>query len=63
MGPAPRQRLVAGVGVLIGLMMILMKVVPLVPGHFTVYEWIALAAWIALGALLARSRGEHGIAS
>jgi hypothetical protein len=25
----------------------LMKVVPLVPGHFTVREWIALGAWIA----------------
>jgi hypothetical protein len=35
--------------------MALMKVVPLVPGHFTVYEWIALGAWIALGVAAATS--------
>lgn len=52
--PPPLQRLVAAVGVLVGLMMILMKVVPAIPGHFTVYEWLALAIWIACGALLAR---------
>jgi APA family basic amino acid/polyamine antiporter len=52
--PPPVQRLVAAVGVLVGLMMILMKVVPAIPGHFTVYEWLALAIWIACGALLAR---------
>jgi hypothetical protein len=31
-----------------------MKVVPAIPGHFSIYEWIALAIWIVLGALLAR---------
>jgi hypothetical protein len=54
MGPAPRQRLVAIVGVLVGLMMILMKIVPMIPGHFSVSEWIVLAIWIACGAMLAR---------
>jgi hypothetical protein len=34
--------------------MLLMKVVPAIPGHFTVYEWLALAIWIALGVLLRR---------
>jgi hypothetical protein len=29
--------------------MILMKLVPAIPGHFTIYEWIALGSWIALG--------------
>ena len=29
--------------------MALMKVVPIVPGHFTIYEWMALAIWILLG--------------
>ena len=24
----------------------LMKVVPLVPGHFTMYEWLAMAVWV-----------------
>jgi len=28
-----------------------MKVLPFIPGHFTVYEWIALAVWIALGVI------------
>jgi hypothetical protein len=30
---------------------VLMKIMPFVPGHFSVYEWIALAAWIAVGAI------------
>jgi len=55
MGPPVRERLVAALGVLIGAMMILMKVVPAIPGHFTTNEWVALAIWIVLGALLARS--------
>src|SRR6202795_777379 len=54
MRPPLGQRLVAAVGVLVGLMMILMKVVPVIPGHFTAYEWLALAIWIVLGAILAR---------
>jgi amino acid transporter len=56
MGPPARQRLVAAIGVAIGLMMILMKVVPAIPGHFTVYEWMALAIWIGIGALLVQKR-------
>jgi APA family basic amino acid/polyamine antiporter len=52
MGPPPRQRIVAALGVAVGLVMILMKVVPAIPGHFSVYEWLALAIWIALGVLL-----------
>jgi amino acid transporter len=59
MGPAPRQRLVAIVGVLVGLMMILMKIVPMIPGHFSAYEWIVLAIWIACGAMLARSGSKQ----
>jgi basic amino acid/polyamine antiporter, APA family len=49
------QRLVAVLGLLVALAMALMKLIPQVPGHFTVYEWIALAGWILLGALVARS--------
>jgi hypothetical protein len=59
MDPPLRERLIAAVGVLIGLAMILMKVVPRVPGHFTIYEWMALAIWIVLGALLARNGTEQ----
>jgi len=45
------ENAVAGFGLLIGIAMALMKIVPLVPGHFTIYEWLALGVWIALGAI------------
>jgi amino acid transporter len=54
MAPTRRQRLVAAVGALVGWLMILMKVVPFVPGHFSAYEWLALGIWIVLGAISAR---------
>ena len=44
------ERGVALFGLLVGLAMLSMKLVPIVPGHFTAYEWLALAIWIALGA-------------
>ncbi len=46
--------LVASVGLLVAIAMLLMKVVPKIPGHFTIYEWLALAIWIALGVILHR---------
>lgn len=52
MGPAPRQRLVAAAGVLIGSLMILMKIVPRFPGAFSGYEWLALIVWMVLGTVL-----------
>jgi len=51
---SPAERAVAVFGLLVGIAMALMKVVPLVPGHFSVYEWLALAVWIAAGAILYR---------
>jgi hypothetical protein len=39
-------------GLVVTTLMILVKVVPLVPGHFTRYEWIALAIWAGLGLLI-----------
>src|SRR5580698_9852692 len=45
---------VAGFGLLVAIAMLLMKVVPAMPGHFTVYEWLALGIWISLGALARR---------
>jgi hypothetical protein len=39
---------------MVGLLMILMKVAPFVPGHFSPYEWLALGIWVALGAMSAR---------
>ena len=57
MRPPVRQRLVALLGVLLGLGMILMKVIPALPGHFSANEWLTLVIWIAMGLLLAlRSR-------
>jgi len=56
-GPSTRSSvewLVAGFGLLVAIAMMLMKVVPAIPGHFTIYEWLALAIWIALGALAHR---------
>ena len=47
------EKLVASFGLLVGIAMGLMKVIPAIPGHFTIYEWIALATWIAVGALAA----------
>lgn len=54
MGPAPGKRFVAAIGALVGLLMILMKIVPFVPGHFSGYEWLALGIWLGLGWLSVR---------
>ncbi|MGA8342108.1 MAG: hypothetical protein WB781_09250, partial [Candidatus Sulfotelmatobacter sp.] len=48
------DRVVAWFGLAVGIAMALMKVVPLVPGHFSVYEWLALAGWIALGVAIGK---------
>src|SRR5580658_6723235 len=48
---------VAGFGLLVAIAMMLMKVVPAIPGHFTVYEWLTLGIWILLGAI-ARRRAQ-----
>jgi amino acid transporter len=50
--------IVAIVGLLVGVAMALMKIVPGVPGHFTSYEWLALAVWVALGAISRRREVE-----
>jgi amino acid transporter len=52
MKPRLLDRLAAAFGFLVTSLMILVKVLPIVPGHFTVYEWIALAIWAALGFLM-----------
>jgi len=52
------ERAVAGFGLAVGIAMTLMKLIPLVPGHFTFYEWLALAIWIALGAAASMVRRE-----
>jgi len=49
---SPAQRVIAVFGVLVGIVLVLMKLLPFIPGHFSVYEWIALGIWIAIGAAL-----------
>jgi amino acid transporter len=52
MKPNWRGRAAAAFGLLVTGLMVLVKVVPLVPGHFSRYEWLALAIWIAIGFLI-----------
>jgi len=63
MGPAPRERWIAALGVIVGLLMILMKIVPGIPGHFSGYEWLALAIWSLLGLGLTWRRQPVPVAS
>jgi amino acid transporter len=55
--PAARRAALAGAAVSAAI--VLMKVVPAVPGSFTRAEWIALAAWSAVGALFWIGRPER----
>jgi basic amino acid/polyamine antiporter, APA family len=48
------ELLVAGLALLVAIAMIVIKILPAVPGHFTIYEWIALGIWIFLGAIIRR---------
>jgi basic amino acid/polyamine antiporter, APA family len=52
--PRLRLRLVTGLGIVVSLLLLLMKLVPAFPGHFTLYEWFALSIWLLLGVLLHR---------
>jgi amino acid transporter len=45
------ERAIALLGLMVGIAMVLMKILPRIPGHFTVYEWLTLGIWIALGAV------------
>ena len=52
MKPSLAGRAAAVFGVLVTVLMVLVKVVPIVPGHFTLYEWMAVAIWAGIGALM-----------
>ncbi len=59
-GETARRRAVAAVGVLVTLALLALKLLPVVPGHFTRWEWISLAGWAALGvALRSSGRARH----
>jgi basic amino acid/polyamine antiporter, APA family len=53
--PSAFERAIAVFALLVGVAMILMKIVPAVPGHFTMYEWVAFAGWIVLGVVAHRT--------
>ncbi len=45
-------RIVTGLGIAVSLLLFLMKVLPIFPGHFSPAEWIALGIWVGLGLVL-----------
>jgi ABC-type transport system involved in cytochrome c biogenesis permease subunit len=47
---------VAVFALLVAAALVVMKIVPGIPGHFTFYEWIALGIWILLGLAAATTR-------
>jgi amino acid transporter len=48
------MRVVTSLGIAVSLLLFLMKVLPVFPGHFSPAEWIALGIWLTLGAILHR---------
>src|ERR1700730_16310478 len=49
-----RMRAITTLGICVSALFVLMKIIPAFPRHFTNYEWIALAIWLLLGAILHR---------
>lgn len=58
MRPRGLRRAAAVFGLIVTSIMILVKLVPLVPGHFTWREWLALAVWAAVGTAIHKSRSS-----
>jgi basic amino acid/polyamine antiporter, APA family len=56
MKPGGLRRAAAVWGLLVTAVMILVKLVPWIPGHFTWHEWLALAIWGLLGAGIRATR-------
>jgi basic amino acid/polyamine antiporter, APA family len=50
----PRMRLISSLGICVSLLLLLMKLIPAFPGHFSPAEWTALAIWLLIGATLHR---------
>jgi amino acid transporter len=47
--PRSRDRAIAILGALVGFSMIVMKLVPAIPGHFSAWEWLTFGLWIIFG--------------
>ena len=56
--PPRRARAVAALGALVAFGMILMKLLPFVPGHMTWLETVCLGAWMLLGLALRPRKGS-----
>ncbi len=50
--PGTKGRVVAGMGAAVALILLLMKLLPVFPGHFSTAEWIALGVWLTIGLAL-----------
>jgi amino acid transporter len=61
MRPSRLGKAAAVTGLVVTTLMVLIKVLPQMPGHFTTYEWVALAMWIVVGLLLRRGNSEAAI--
>jgi len=59
MNPPARERAIAIMGALVSFAMVLMKVLPYVPGNFSRWEWLALGLWLVIGILIGRPRGSE----
>jgi basic amino acid/polyamine antiporter, APA family len=57
-GSLDRAAVMATLGAIVSLAIILMKIVPGVPGSFTGAEWISFVAWTAVGLVFWRLRGR-----
>ena len=51
------MRMVTGLGILVSFTLILMKMLPVFPGHFSPAEWMAFGIWVGLGGALHWGRG------
>jgi APA family basic amino acid/polyamine antiporter len=58
LSPTSGGRRMAALGAAVTLILILMKILPFVPGHFSRYEWLALFLWCALGAAIKNRKAE-----
>jgi len=59
MQPSRAGRAAAVFGILMTVLMVLVKVVPIVPGHFTRYEWMAVGIWAVIGAAMRMSASRY----
>jgi basic amino acid/polyamine antiporter, APA family len=57
-GVTARGKMIGVIGAAVATMLILIKVIPGIPGSFRSFEYLALAGWIALGSILWRRSGR-----